>query len=170
MGDFFGGRNEITLEKTDKEQGDRKEPNEQGDQNISYNALSSGGSHLFPQRLSRKGNHARREFFATASPFSEVSLSFSLRAFLNFINRIFSEEWKGERRNGRIMAYWKNGKAKDRKAGMRKSRNGGVLCLAQDIQELSRHLLLGLDRLDVGLEGTLSEIEVDYLFTQIYIG
>jgi len=63
VGDLFGGRFEITLEKTDKQQGNHKEPNEQGDQDISYNALSSGSRHLFPQRLGRIGNRAGGEFF-----------------------------------------------------------------------------------------------------------
>lgn len=54
VGDLFGGRSEITLEETDKEQGDHKEANEQGDQNISYHALSSGGSHFFPKDLAVK--------------------------------------------------------------------------------------------------------------------
>ena len=49
MADLLGGGFEITLEKADQEQGDYEEPNEQGDQNISNNALSSGGGHLFPK-------------------------------------------------------------------------------------------------------------------------
>jgi len=63
VGDFFGGRSKITLEETDKEQRDHKEPKDQGDQNISFNAFSSGGSHLIPQGLGRNGLCVRRKFF-----------------------------------------------------------------------------------------------------------
>ncbi len=62
MADLLDGRVEITLEKADQEQGDYEEPNEQGDQNISNNAVSSGGGHLFPKDLALRAIRSGENF------------------------------------------------------------------------------------------------------------